>query len=235
MKLLAIVSVLFGFGVASINAQECDPLDLSSISLAVPNSLVGELRRSVEQAQQPAAETIVIGDSIVRRWPSNIFNNLFEGGVANFGLEGDKVQNLMWRLSDIANLQPTPRRVVIWIGTNNISASDKPCAIKAALLNVIGNAREIWPVSLLVVMGIAPRGNDFQWREAWRLEINDELRLRQLEMGYRYIDTSSLRCGVKTGVFDFESSAMQCPNYLPDHLHLAEPGYRHLAAVLNQI
>ena len=73
--------------------------------------------------------SIIIGDSIVAGLTrhSNVWKNLFGNKFVNLGIRGDCVENVLWRVRDIA-FPPRLKNVVILCGTNNIN-KDPPYGI----------------------------------------------------------------------------------------------------------
>ena len=51
---------------------------------------------------------------------NNVWKNLFGNGFINLGIRGDRVEHVLWRVTDIA-FPPRLKNVVILCGTNNIN------------------------------------------------------------------------------------------------------------------
>ena len=63
------------------------------------------------------------GDSITNRWETtgkNQWSAQFAKRAADFGIEGDRTENVLWRLSKGQVDGMDPKVVVLMIGTNNI-------------------------------------------------------------------------------------------------------------------
>ena len=80
--------------------------------------------------------SIIIGDSIVAGLTrySNVWKNLFGNEFINLGIRGDRVENVLWRVRDIA-FPPRLKNVVILCGTNNIN-KDTPYDIVQGLIAI---------------------------------------------------------------------------------------------------
>ena len=83
--------------------------------------------------------SIIIGDSIVAGLTrySNVWKNLFGNEFINLGIRGDRVENVLWRVRDIA-FPSRLKNVLIMCGTNNIN-KDPPYDIVQGLI-VIGSS-----------------------------------------------------------------------------------------------
>ena len=65
---------------------------------------------------------MLIGDSIIANFSkfSSIFDKLFSKfHPLNFGIGGDKIQNVLWRINNMS-LPPSLQYIFIHCGTNNI-------------------------------------------------------------------------------------------------------------------
>eukprot|EP00759_Apiculatamorpha_spiralis_P008363 PhF_6_TR15414/c0_g1_i2/m.23895/K16795/PAFAH1B2_3; platelet-activating factor acetylhydrolase IB subunit beta/gamma len=86
----------------------------------------------------PPPYCLLIGDSLLERMYGRgvTFPEDKKPFYFNCGVGGDKIENLLWRLSQpplweiLQNFQSI-RTVVVWIGTNNLKANMKPEAIPA--------------------------------------------------------------------------------------------------------
>jgi len=65
-------------------------------------------------------ELVFIGDSITFNFDKNIFNEEFSKyNALNFGINGDRVQHIVWRLNNGLLDNITPKLIVLLIGVNN--------------------------------------------------------------------------------------------------------------------
>jgi platelet-activating factor acetylhydrolase IB subunit beta/gamma len=86
-------------------------------------------------------DIIFIGDSITENWLAagkGIWDKSYAPRHAlNFGVEGDKIQNVLWRLNNMDVQSLKPKVAVVMIGTNNLDNSPHEIAdgIKAILQN----------------------------------------------------------------------------------------------------
>ncbi|HEX8832591.1 MAG TPA: GDSL-type esterase/lipase family protein, partial [Abditibacteriaceae bacterium] len=172
------------------------------------------------EAKKGNIELLFIGDSITMAWKSDGRGPWDERyaplKAANFGLGGDKIENVLWRLKN-GNLEGIkPKVVVLLIGTNNvgrISSEDIAWGITAIVKEI--NTR--LPESKVLLMGLFPRGET----------PNDPLRIQVREVNAMI---SKLDDGKRVFYTDI-GSQMLLPDgnisrdYLPDLLHLKPKGY----------
>ena len=84
----------------------------------------------MKKKDQGRIDIYFLGDSITRRWGAgeekykellaNWNQNLFGWNAANFGLGGDKTQNVLWRLEQGELDGVHPKIIVLLVGTNNV-------------------------------------------------------------------------------------------------------------------
>ena len=80
-------------------------------------------RQLSEQAAKLQPAVIIMGDSITQRWEDNgttaWSKHLKPLNVANFGIDGDRVENLLWRIRDCGiGTRFSPRVIALLIGIN---------------------------------------------------------------------------------------------------------------------
>lgn len=179
------------------------------------------------KASRGAPRVAFYGDSITHGLQLNPNFKSFGGGSENFGIDGDRTENLLYRLKDGEANFPgrKPESAVLLIGTNNIG-SQSPDKIAAGIL---ANAKEManrMPQTEIVVMGVLPRGNA---NDPIRNQINaiNETVRRKLDgvPGVKFVDIGpQLLDGngnMKPGVFQ------------PDKVHLSyNAGYSAMLRAL---
>lgn len=118
----------------------------------------------------PHSDTLFLGDSLLANW---------EAGpkVHNLAVGGDCVQNTMWMLLNMsAEAADYPfRRVMILVGTNNITRKMGSAATCAALRLLWQLVRDRWPEAEVVAMTI-PFREDIRSDDGARRRINKWIR-----------------------------------------------------------
>jgi hypothetical protein len=84
---------------------------------------------------------------------------------ADFGIEGDRIENLLWRLSKGQVTGINPKIVVLMIGTNNVGRNtidQFAGGIKAAVTDY----ETLCPNAHIILMALFPRGRNSRRRQA---------------------------------------------------------------------
>jgi lysophospholipase L1-like esterase len=100
------------------------------------------------------------GDSIMNRWETTgkeVWNQRYSGIAADFGIEGDRVENVLWRLDHGQVDGIDPKVVVLMIGTNN-SGRNSAREIADGIKKLVAEYEERCPQAHIILMAIFPRG-----------------------------------------------------------------------------
>jgi lysophospholipase L1-like esterase len=129
----------------------------------------------VQLARQGGIELLFVGDSITDGWRSTgkevWAKNYAPLKAANFGIGGDRTENVLWRLQN-GNLDGiSPKVVVLMIGTNNLGPNTVP-QIAEGVAAIVQEIRTRTPASKILLLAVFPRA-----------ELpNDPLRLKAAEL-----------------------------------------------------
>ena len=116
----------------------------------------------VALAKKGEAQVVFLGDSITAGW--NGQKALFDKEYAqykavNFGIGGDRVQHVLWRVENGEFDGIKPKAVVLMIGTNNAGVADNsPEQIAAGIKNIIDAIHKRSPETKVLLLAIFPRG-----------------------------------------------------------------------------
>ena len=114
----------------------------------------------VETAHRDASKirVVFLGDSITQGWDKTLWKTHFEPvGAVNFGIGGDGVQQLQWRVGH-GELDPLkPKLIVLMIGINNFwGKKGTDDEIVEGTTNLVRTLREKQPQSRILLLGILP-------------------------------------------------------------------------------
>jgi lysophospholipase L1-like esterase len=188
--------------------------------------------QNLARTRQGGVGLLFVGDSITQGWTvraASLWRERF--GVhqpANFGISGDRVEHLAWRLQhgELDGLQP--RAVVLLIGANNVPTG-RPDRLAAAIRSTAQLVRCKLPQAQVLIVGVLPRGErttgDGQVVSEARYaenigEMNRELALADNDEQLHFVDAGARFRGADGKV----DRAL-----MPDGLHLSAEGYRVLA------
>ncbi|MFT3780702.1 MAG: GDSL-type esterase/lipase family protein [Nibricoccus sp.] len=179
------------------------------------------------EAAKGEAELIFLGDSITQmtQWSEN-WKKTFEGyRYLNFGIGGDRTQNVLWRLENGEVGKLKPKVVVLLIGTNNLGTTTNDLVdVPRGVTAIVKKLRDGFPQAKVLVLGIFPRDekSDAPVR-ATIGKINAEL--KKLDDG----KTVFVR---DIGKVFLEPDGTLSTTVSQDHLHLTEEGNRRWAETL---
>lgn len=183
----------------------------------------------VKVASEGDVDLLFIGNSITEGWPEPLWSEYF--GVynpANFGIGGDKTENLLWRLNNGAVGNLDPQVVSLLIGVNNFGLSEhEPDDVYQGVEAVVDTLLGAFPNARILVHGVFPYKESAQdpARDQVR-QLNDQIaHLADRERVY-YLDI---------GPQLVEDNGDISTDIMPDHLHLSEEGYRIWAENLQPI
>ena len=131
-------------------------------------------------------EILFLGDSITQLWGFSK-DNKNPGGLevwdkifmplhaANFGVSGDRNEDLLWRITEGRQLEQfNPKVVVLLIGTNNMNGpkADKPEEIAEAIKLILDTLRQKLPGAKILLLGLTPRFDNYNSPEYFKLNID---------------------------------------------------------------
>jgi lysophospholipase L1-like esterase len=130
--------------------------------------------RFLDQAKQGDVNVLFLGDSITQGWEEDgkeVWQEYIAPfKAAGFGIDGDRTQNLLWRITEGKELEGLhPKVVVLLIGTNNIGSANTrlgklhpgghpPEEIALGVETILRKVMDRWPDVHVVLMGLFPRG-----------------------------------------------------------------------------
>lgn len=160
----------------------------------------------------PAASTLLLGDSLLAYWPP-------KKEVHNLAIGGDRVQNTLWMLCNLSDdvAEFSFSRIIVLVGTNNISRRFGAAAITAGLRILWSMVRERWPDAEIIAMTIPYRCD---------VNANDDVRCRV--NGWIISNSSMVSSVINT---DEVLSSVEDP-LLEDRLHLTEAAYAQLTGAI---
>ena len=118
------------------------------------------------QVDEPMAEfktkpcdIIFIGDSITKRWRdagAPVWAKYYANrNVLDFGIDGDKTQNVLWRLNNMDLKTKTPKVAMVMIGTNN-GNMNTPAEIAAGVKAVLADTHRTFPKAKIILVSLLP-------------------------------------------------------------------------------
>ena len=216
---LAVLALLAGLSFTHAQA------DTHSATTPVPRS-GGWMDRAKLLDQRlkdtPDTQVLFIGDSITQGWEGGGAKEVWAKNydkykAVNLGIGGDRTQHVLWRLQNAPLDGVKPKAAVVMIGTNNSNGEDNtPGQIVDGIAAIVRKLRERSPGTKVLLLGIFPRGENFNPQRGKITQINQVLpkladgrNVFYLDIGHHFLD------------LDGHLPA----DIMPDYLHLSTKGY----------
>jgi lysophospholipase L1-like esterase len=108
-------------------------------------------------------DLVFLGDSITRGWVryAELFQAEFQQyRPLNFGMNGNRTQNVLWRVQNGELNGLSPKIVVLMIGTNNVGpVLNTPAQIASGILAIISEIHHQSPSTRVLLLSILPRAS----------------------------------------------------------------------------
>jgi lysophospholipase L1-like esterase len=174
------------------------------------------------------ADIVFDGDSITNRWETTGKSMWarYADRAADFGIEGDRTENLLWRLSKGQVDGVDPKVVVLLIGTNNVgrdSADHLADGIKA----VVAEYKKRCPHAHIILMAVFPRAKTPDDPSRLKLAAVNR-QIATLDDGHR---VSFIDIGPKL----IEADGTISPETMPDFVHPTANGYSFWADAIQPL
>jgi lysophospholipase L1-like esterase len=140
------------------------PPDVNPATFATPrNDWMIRFAQVLDRARAGDIDLAFEGDSITQGWGgagSGIWKDRYAGRkAASFGINGDKTENVLWKLQKGEFDGLKPKLIVLMIGTNN-TGRDQPAQIAEGIGAVVKEIRSRCPESHLLLLGVFPRAKE---------------------------------------------------------------------------
>ena len=145
-------------------------------------------------------------------------------GAENYGILGDKTQNLLYRVED-GEVAGKPKVAVVMIGTNNLLAGESPYETAAGVSAVVHAIHRESPRTHVLVLGILPVSSYYTAAPL----TNVELANTEIERVTRGPNTSFLNFGSD---FLLPDGQINTSLYMVDGIHPSAAGYEVFANAL---
>ncbi len=167
----------------------------------------------VGQCKSKKFDVVFLGDSITQLWPRDHFGQNFgKFNAVNFGIGGDRAENVLWRLEN-GELQGTAQKLtVLLIGTNNQGRNTAE-EVAVGVTAVVKKLRANCPETKILLLGIFPStGTALEKTKAINAivaKLDDGKTIQYLDAGAKFLDADG---------------KIQ-PGILSDAVHLQRKGY----------
>jgi len=198
-----------GFVLSTTTAAPPGPRPNPGLVPAIQRGSDAKHASFVALAQKGGIDLLFLGDSITDFWRTpgrgkevwdQYYGNL---QAANFGINADRTQNVLWRLQNGEGQGFAPKAVVLMIGTNNIGVTTRRTPASPwrgtsaeaveGVTAVVAELRKDFPNAKILLLGIFPRGDDLlamqQIPEVNRglAKLDDQQHVFYLDLGPKFL------------------------------------------------
>ena len=213
-RIVLSLCVLFAAGYAHATCSS----STTSLSEEKPGQ-AGVLKRFANQSA-----VLMVGDSIAKRWPDALVNQLFGSvSVDKLTQGGGRIENLSSLIAVIPTIKAT--NIVVVLGTNNVRTDDE-CEFRTRFRQFFSLLRsKSDPTARVVVISILPKGY-YSAAFADKIKADNDI-LRSLASDYQmqYVNLNDPVAGKCLGL-------MSCSLFEGDRLHPNDSGYNFMTETL---
>jgi lysophospholipase L1-like esterase len=182
----------------------------------------------VREAQKGGIDILFLGDSIVDGWRDtglNVWNKYYAPRhAANFGIDGDRTQHVLWRMDHGELDGIKPKVVVLMIGTNNTGKENDTGKIRNTIPETIEGVQAVvkelrvkLPDSKILLLAIFPRST---------LDNPQRTQVALINTVIAKLDDGRMVKFLDIGPEFLEADGTLPKSIMPDLLHPNEHGYR---------
>jgi lysophospholipase L1-like esterase/dienelactone hydrolase len=234
LMMLGLIAAMAGFGPAGsaprANVQAAAPAAVIKSANDPTKPVPGGVRwfgrkhaSYVEQTKNRKFDLCLLGDSITDMWPGDLFGKYFgKYNAVNFGIGGDRCENVLWRLENGELKGTSPKVIVLLIGTNN-SGMNTAEEMAVGITAVVKALRTACPETRILLLGVFPKKDmpleKGKAANAIVAKLDDGEMIRYLDIGSKFLDKDGK---IQEGV-------------LSDVVHLTRKGYEIWAEAMNPL
>jgi len=172
-------------------------------------------------------KVLFLGDSLTERFDQEVWQaHMAPRGVMNAGINGDRTEHLLWRLTH-GNLDgPPPRAIVLLIGTNDLGHGRPPDLAAEGVRAILVKLRQRLPDARILLLGLWPRADLPRIQERHEIDAVNRLIALCDDGAVTYADIGALL---------LEPDGRLSPQISPDRLHFSAQGYARLAPRLDAL
>ncbi|NJN39088.1 MAG: GDSL family lipase [Acaryochloridaceae cyanobacterium CSU_3_4] len=204
-------------------AQKQDPtIPIPGYFPKYPQAWLNFHKKHLQQTRKNKINIAFLGDSITQGWGKHkkLWQKEYGSrGAVNFGIGGDRTQQILWRIDHGLFDHMRPQLVVLNIGVNNLwRGSSSPVRITAGIEKIVDAIQTKSPQTKILLLGIFPTGKQPNTPIRKRIRAINAL-VAKLDNGktIRFLDIGSQF---------LEADGKISKSVMPDYLHLSRKGYQ---------
>lgn len=163
MSLVRLALLLCCVAAVALPAGEAKPPRTPESSTTPNNRNPKRHEGFLKRIQEGPVGLLFLGDSITDAWPragKETWAKFEPYQPADFGISGERTEDVLWRITNGELDGIDPKAVVIMIGTNNIGhfGDEKPEWVAAGVKKIVDTVRAKLPKAKVLLLGVFPRG-----------------------------------------------------------------------------
>lgn len=186
-------------------------------------SFIKKHQQQCDLALKSHPELVFLGDSITERWnfKTALNGKLLKYKPANFGIGGDWIQNVLWRLENGVMDKVKPKVLVLLIGTNNITHHFSASEVADGTFRLIKYIQKQTPETKIILMGIFPRGKFWLENKNKHYKTVKDINAKLAEFAKQEKDITFIDIGDKL----VKPDGTITKDVMPDYLHISSKEY----------
>jgi lysophospholipase L1-like esterase len=224
-KIIQVFLVLSLLVIATVNAAPLERADIGATRKndngTVNTQWLLRHQQFANTVKTTKYNTILFGDSITAGWSrSPDFKTL--GNTINFGIGGDRVEHLLWRVQNSEINKNAPKYIVVMIGRNNIRMSHQSeIEIARGIQNIVNTIKSKSPTTKITLHPIFPPINS---------------RVSKINLIIRNMTSSNVRVVDMTSKYLLPNGRTNWSLFIDvNNVHLSNSGYNIWAKTLRPI
>jgi lysophospholipase L1-like esterase len=114
-------------------------------------------QKNLQKTKANNFDICFLGDSITQGWPDDLLKQYFDSyRPANFGIGGDRAENVLFRLQNGELADTTPKLIVVLLGINNLGMGNTPGEAALGIALVLRKLRTKIPEAKILLLGVFP-------------------------------------------------------------------------------
>jgi len=215
-------------GISTLSAQEA--ARPSTTDPQPRNPWIDQHESHVKKAKAGNIDVVFFGDSITAGWGSakEIWQERFEPlKPANFGIGGDRTENVLWRIQNGALEGYKPKVAVVLIGINNLTGQrNNPTEVAAGITAIVEEIKKRSPETKILLLGVFPRNE--------KPDSPARKDIAQVNEIIAKLDDGKTVYFMDIGKQFLEPDGSITRETMPDFLHLTPKGYQIWADAIKE-
>ena len=223
------------FGLMTVFAGTCGSLNAETTNTAIipaarDDKWMARHEGFLAEAKEIDPQVVFVGDSITDGWRTD-GRSVWEERIAplnaaNFGIDGDRTQHVLWRIEHGEFDKVKPKVIVLMIGTNNTPKGRNTAQeVIEGVIEVVQRLRRKLPGTKILLLGIFPRGQKGEPIRDELKEINGAISKLDDGKAVKYLDIGSKF---------LEKDGTLPTDIMPDLLHPNKKGYEIWADAIEE-